>query len=38
MLSNIVNYVQYAMNPGDYYNLEDRVLEQKKIIGKYMIG
>ena len=37
ILSNVVNYVQYDRNPGDFNNLVIKVIDQK-IIGKYMIG
>ena len=28
-LSNVVNYVQYDRNPGDFYNLDVKALDQK---------
>ena len=34
ILSNVINYIQHNRNPRDYFKLDIKALEQKKIIEK----
>ena len=38
ILSNVVNYVQYDMNPKEFYNLDAKAIDQKKIYDRLNFG